>query len=84
MRQVAYCGVFLGLGLTIFAHEVAFSDASDANTSRLQVLREELDLLMGGTQTAVPMWTRLVAWAGVISWSAAAAIVLRTDRATED
>lgn len=84
LRQLAYFCVFLGLGLTILAHAVALSDASDGDTNRLQVLREELDLLMGGTQTGIPMWTRLVAWAGVISLSAAAAIVLRTDRATKD
>jgi hypothetical protein len=84
LRQVAYCGVVLGLGLTIFAHAVAFWAVSDADTSRLQVLRDELDLLIGGTQTGSPMWPRLLAWAGVMSLSAAGAIIWRTARATED
>ena len=80
LRQVAYCGVVLGLALTVFAHAMAFWTVSDANTRRLQVLRDELDLLIGGTQTGGPMWPRLLAWAGVLSLSAAGAIVWRTTR----
>jgi len=86
LRQVAYCGVALGLGLTILAHAVAssFWTASNADPSRLQVLRDELDLLIGGTQPGSTMWTRLLAWAGVMSLSAAGAIVWRTARAIKD
>jgi len=84
LGQVAYCGVVFGLELTIFAHAPAFWAVSDADTSRLQVLGDELDLLVGGTQAGSPMWTRLLAWAGVMSLSVAGAIIWRTARASRD
>jgi len=83
-RQVAYCGGVQGFELSLFAHAVAVWDVFDADISRLQVLRDELDLLIGGSQTGSPISTRLVAWAGVMSLSAAGAIVWRTARATKD
>lgn len=77
-RLLAYLGVVLGLELTVCAHVVAFWRLSDETSGRLSALRDELHLLLGGMPTDAPAWTRVMAWAGVISLFAAGAFAWRT------
>ena len=83
MRLGAYAGVVLGLWLTACAHGVVFLGDSNEDTGRLAVLRDELELLLGGAQAGVPFVVRLMAWGGVLSISAAGVIVWRLDGATK-
>jgi hypothetical protein len=83
-RLLAFEGVVVGLWLTLVAQGVAFLNASGDDTSRLTVLRNELELLVGGSQVDVPPWTRLLAWAGLTFVAGAAAVVLHTREPTKD
>lgn len=84
LRLLAFDGVALGVWLTIVAHAVAFLNAPAEDTSRAAVLRDELELLLGGSRVAVPPWTRLLAWAGLTCLAGATALVLHTRERAED
>jgi hypothetical protein len=84
LRLTAHVGVVVGLWLTMCAQGVFFLDDSEEDTSRLSVLRDELELLLGRSQTDIAPWARLFAWAGVLCIAAAGAIVWKTSRATKE
>ena len=84
LRLLAFDGVALGVWLTIVAHSLVFLNAPGEDNSRLTVLRNELELLVGDPPVEVPAWTRLLAWTGLACLAAAAALVHRSRGPTKD